>query len=141
MVLRNAGNITADRRPLGIVRISSADVEITGGRGTIRIPRIGLYMNTREEPVYGFALISRPIKTRRMLKLLFSTNQIFRQEKQRKTLTLFYYKILSHRRERERERESERGGNPRANKHKNAPATTQRQRQISLAGRRNTCMA
>ena len=29
-----------------------------------------------------------------MLKLLLSTNQIFRQEKQRKTLTLFYYKII-----------------------------------------------
>ena len=29
-----------------------------------------------------------------MLKLLLSTNQIFRQEKARKTLTLFYYKII-----------------------------------------------
>ena len=28
-----------------------------------------------------------------MLKLLLSTNQIFRHEKKGKTLTLFYYKI------------------------------------------------
>ena len=47
----------------------------------------------REEPVHRFALISRPIKTHVMLKLLLSTNQIFRQEKQRKTLTLFNYLI------------------------------------------------
>ena len=49
--------------------------------------------HTREEPVDRFALISRPIKTHVMLKFLPSINQIFRQEKQRKTLTLFCYKM------------------------------------------------
>ena len=35
---------------------------------------------TREEPVHRFALVSRPITTHVMLKLLLSTNEIFRQE-------------------------------------------------------------
>ena len=47
----------------------------------------------REEPVRRFVLVSRPIKTHVVLKLLLTTKQIFRQGKARKTLTLFYYKI------------------------------------------------
>ena len=45
--------------------------------------RLGLgfrFSFTREKPLHRFALDSRPIKTHVMLKLLLSTNQIFRQE-------------------------------------------------------------
>ena len=49
-----------------------------------------------EKPVHRIALVFRPIKTHVMLKLLLSANRIFRQEKARKTLTLFYYKIIWH---------------------------------------------
>ena len=74
--------LDASARCVGSSKHAAKNGRTTIGKLWQKVIAIGIAKSTktREEPVHRFALVSRPIKTHVMLKLLLSTNQIFRQE-------------------------------------------------------------
>ena len=68
------------RRALYTGQIDTPTLTLVLSLGSTLALTLARTLHTREERVHRFALISRPIKTHVILKLLLSTNQIFRQE-------------------------------------------------------------